>query len=45
MLTRAEFLQYGRALSVLPGQVSVRKGPAGNPAPLKSVAAGFDCQA
>jgi hypothetical protein len=37
--------QYGRALSVLSGQLSVRKGPAGSPAPLNSVASGLDCQA
>jgi hypothetical protein len=29
----------------MPGQVSVRNGPVGNPAPLKRVAAEFDCQA
>ena len=37
--------QYGLWLSVMPGQLSVRNGPAGNPAPLNNVAAGFDCQA
>jgi hypothetical protein len=29
----------------MPGQVSVRNGPAGSPAPLYSVAARLDCQA
>ena len=37
--------QYGRWPSVIPGQLSERKGPAGRPAPLKRVAAGLDCHA
>ena len=39
------YSQYGLWLSVMPGQLSVRNGPAGRPAPLNNVAAGFDCQA
>src|ERR1019366_2604409 len=36
---------HGLWVSVTPGQLSVRNGTAGNPMPLKRVAAGLACQA
>lgn len=36
---------HGLRASVRPGQLSVRNGTAGNPIPLKSVAAGLACHA